>query len=54
MTPKTRKRKSRLAKDFVDFIQNLGLMSKHDEIDVLILSLKKLSVRKAPFKLCAN
>jgi len=43
MTPNTRKRKSRLAEDIVEFIESLDLNSE-DQLDVLTLSLQKLNI----------
>lgn len=43
LTPKTRKRKSRLADDLAAFIEGLDL-SEDDTVDVVALSLKKLSL----------
>ena len=44
MTLKTRKRKNRLAEDLAHCIENLGLTSKDDQINVVTLPLKKLGL----------
>ena len=43
MTPNTRERKSRLAEDIADFINNMDL-NETDQVDVINLALKKLSI----------
>ena len=43
MTPNTRKRKSRIANDLAEFIEQLNL-SDEDQVDVITLSLKKLNL----------
>ena len=43
MTPNTRKRKSRMANDLAEYIQELNL-STEDSVDVISLALRKLSL----------
>ena len=44
MTPKTRQRKSRLAEDHSNFVQNWNLLNEKDIVDVVLLSLQNLGL----------